>query len=157
MYLFIRMLALIDTGKYLTSIYMVYLYLCSSDAVMQWAMLLEVLFIWFALIELLSPTPLIPPATDDHKRFMSFYDALSSFYLWCWTDSVSDSGGSKTCHDPLWFWNIPDVFFFSPPSLPPLLSCCEMCCTQVQGATMISRWCVFLHFLRNCINQYHLS
>lgn len=27
MYLFIRMLALIDTGKYLTSIYMVYLYL----------------------------------------------------------------------------------------------------------------------------------
>lgn len=35
MYLFIRMLALIDTGKYLTSIYMVYLYLCSSDAVMQ--------------------------------------------------------------------------------------------------------------------------
>lgn len=79
MYLFIRMLALIDTGKYLTSIYMVYLYLCSSDAVMQWAMLLELLFIWLALIKTAHPPP--PPhpsATDDHKRFMRFYDALSS-------------------------------------------------------------------------------
>lgn len=30
----------------------------------------------------------------------------------------------------------------------------ETCCTQIQGATMISRWCVFLHL--NWINQYHL-
>ncbi len=29
MYLYIRTWALIDTGKYLTTIYMVYLYLCS--------------------------------------------------------------------------------------------------------------------------------
>lgn len=115
MYLFIRMLALIDTGKYLTSIYMVYLYLCSSDAVMQWAMLLELLFIWFALIKLLFP----PSATDDHKRFMSFYDALSSFYLWCWTDSVSDSGGVKHVMISCGFLKHSRCFHFFPPSLMP--------------------------------------
>lgn len=110
MYLYIRTWALIDTGKYLTTIYMVYLYLCSSDAVMQWATLALLLISClcfdgtaFLLVSL--------SVTDDHKHFMSFHDALSSFNLWCWTDLVGEKWRSKTCHVLLWFWNIPVVFF----------------------------------------------
>lgn len=110
MYLYIRTWALIDTGKYLTTIYMVYLYLCSSDAVMQWATLALLLISClcfdgtaFLLVSL--------SVTDDHKHFMSFHDALSSFNLWCWTDLVGEKWRSKTCHVLLWFFQTFQLFF----------------------------------------------
>lgn len=146
MYLYIRTWALIDTGKYLTTIYMVYLYLCSSDAVMQWATLALLLISClcfdgtaFLLVSL--------SVTDDHKHFMSFHDALSSFNLWCWTDLVGEKWRSKTCHVLLWFFQTFQLFFcfllllFGSVFLFYFsrFSRCETCCTQIQGAMIISQ------------------
>lgn len=55
--------------------------------------------------------------TDDHKHFMSFYDALSSFFIfWCFTDSISGKknrgGGVKTCYVLLWFLKHSSRSFF---------------------------------------------
>lgn len=100
MYLYIRTWALIDTGKYLTTIYMVYLYLCSSDAVMQWATPATLFRSHvFALIKTAFFFLLLLSYTDDHKRFMSFDDALSSFsslmFFKKLTRSVKNGGGRR--------------------------------------------------------------
>lgn len=136
MYLYIRTWALIDTGKYLTTIYMVYLYLCSSDAVMQWATPATLFRSHvFALIKTAFFFLLLLSYTDDHKRFMSFDDALSSFsslmFFKKLTRSVKNGGGRRVrgggsenmLRSLVVFWNIPVVF--------SRFSFCETRCTQI--------------------------
>lgn len=78
-------------------------YICTYAAVMQLCSEPRWHCFWshvFALIKQLFISFFFPLSyTDDHKHFMSFYDALSSFFIfWCFTDSISgkkNRGGSK--------------------------------------------------------------
>lgn len=136
-------------------------YICTYAAVMQLCSEPRWHCFWshvFALIKQLFISFFPLSSTDDHKHFMSFYDALSSFFIfWCFTDSVrgknSGGGGVKNVLCSLVVFETFQSFFFLD-FFHVFSFFRETCCTQIQGATMISRWCVFLHL--NWINQYHL-
>lgn len=103
-------------------------YICTYAAVMQLCSELR----WHCFWSHVVSTVFFLAYTDDHEHFMSFKDALSSFYLWCfnWLGQWR-KWGSKTQFVLLWFLTHSSCFF--------LFSLCKTRCTQIQGATMISQ------------------
>lgn len=70
-------------------------YICTYAAVMQLCSEPRWHCFWSHVFALIKQLFLSLSYTDDHKHFMSFDDALSSFHLWCLTDLVSENGGVK--------------------------------------------------------------
>lgn len=119
-------------------------YICTYAAVMQLCSEPRWHCFWSHVFALIKQTAFFLSYTDDHKHFMSFDDALSSFHLWCLTDPVSGNGGVKHIMLSCGFWNIPVIFHVS--------RCVKHVAHKFKGL-----WSVNSTF--SCIssvNQYHL-
>lgn len=82
-------------------------YICTYAAVMQLCSEPRWQFLWYHVFALIKQTDSLS-YTDDHKYFMSFIDALSSFDIL--DVELTQSVDLGVEHVLSWFWNIPVVF-----------------------------------------------